>query len=85
MRSEPIRLGWRRAVPLLMAVGVMAAGVVLGGGPSRAEETKAAEKKSADEMHAELLDAEAYPSASKCMACHEDIYKEWSSRSETHV
>ncbi len=80
MRSEPMGFGWRRALLALM----LAAGVLLGGASVRAEDAAKVEK-SADEMHFEVLDAELYPSASKCMACHEDIYKEWSSSNHAYA
>lgn len=84
MRSEPISLGRRRPLLALAAAGAMAAALALLGGPSRADEA-AAEEKTADEMHAEVLDAEMYPSASKCMACHEEIYKEWASSNHAYA
>ena len=43
------------------------------------------EAMDADAMHAAVLDEELFPSASKCMACHEDIYREWASSNHAYA
>lgn len=35
--------------------------------------------------HAEVLSKEAYPSASQCAVCHQQIYKEWSSSNHAYA
>ena len=46
-----------------------------------AEATKPAEQ---DNPHAQVYDASAFPSASKCATCHQQIYDEWSSSSHAY-
>ena len=47
-------------------------------GPARAQE-------SGDGAHAELFSEEAYPTASQCAACHQQIYDEWSSSNHAYA
>lgn len=45
----------------------------------------AQETSAADAAHTELFSEEVFPSASKCAACHEEIYKEWSSSNHAYA
>ena len=47
-------------------------------GPARAQE-------SGDAAHAELFSEEAYPTASQCATCHQQIYDEWSSSNHAYA
>jgi hypothetical protein len=40
---------------------------------------------SSSAAHARLLEADQYPSATKCAACHEEIFKEWSSSAHAYA
>jgi nitrate/TMAO reductase-like tetraheme cytochrome c subunit len=82
MRNDLRRLSWRRALLALVAAGTTAGALALG---SPSANAVAPIEKTAEQMHAELLDAETFPSASKCMACHEEIYKEWASSNHAYA
>ncbi|GJL89672.1 MAG: cytochrome c [Minwuia thermotolerans] len=45
----------------------------------------AQEVSEADAAHTELFSEEVFPSASKCAACHEEIYREWSSSNHAYA
>ncbi len=45
----------------------------------------AQEASEADVAHTEIFSEEVFPSASKCAACHEEIYKEWSSSNHAYA
>ena len=51
--------------------------------PAAAETTNLAAAAGKD-PHAEVLSKEAYPSASQCAVCHQQIYKEWASSNHAY-
>ena len=67
---NPLRLG---IVSFLFLFLILATGVAGG-----------ATDESADDPHLDIYSEEAYPSASKCAACHQQIYDEWSSSNHAY-
>ncbi len=65
-----VRKGWALAVALFVAAGLHAA-------PTLAEDTA--------DPHAAVFKENAYPSASQCRVCHEEIYEEWSSSNHAYA
>ena len=60
----------RLFAPLIAA---MAIGLVVLAGPAARAQTEG------DAAHGDILSEDAFPSASQCAACHQQIYDEWSS------
>ena len=65
---NPFALGIVSFLLLILATGV----------------TFAASGESTEDPHLDIYSEEAYPSASKCAACHQQIYDEWSSSSHAY-
>ena len=66
--------------PFIAAVAAtfMAAVMMLSGPAAQAQ-------SDGSEAHGEILSEDAYPSASQCAACHEQIYDEWSSSNHAYA
>ncbi len=88
--SELMKKPWRKRWLPLFAAGFFAAACwatqpVLADEHEGADEAMEISDEDAAAMHAAILDEDDFPSASKCMACHEEIYWEWASSNHAYA
>ena len=77
---------WTEIRALAARLGGLAAAAFLAFGIAGAQAQSDTEaQKLGDQAHTELFSEDLFPSASKCAACHEDIYKEWSSSNHAYA
>lgn len=77
---------WTAIRALAARMGGLAALAFLAVGISGAQaQSDDAAQKLGDQAHTELFNEDQFPSASKCAACHEEIYKEWASSNHAYA